>query len=310
MGVGEGRVLPEAWGRKVARLPERGVLLVCTDLHGNWDDYQAMKDVYDHEEAEGNEPILVFTGDLVHGPNPELNQPGAWPPYLGTPYRDRSVELILDYEAFTRRARTFALMGNHEHAHVGGARVPKFYPDEAGVLNEALGRDASRINAFIAAWPLLAVSPSGVVLSHAAPRATEPDLEAFEHLDYRGYEHLSPNAMADRDTLGALLWARFATGDQASRLLSATRLGAEHNTFVAYGHDVVQLGVERFSSNQICVSTSFGLDDANKVYLRLDLARRYPSAEALRDGHEIRKLHPNRISRAWRSTIHYLVGIR
>ncbi|MCB9741624.1 MAG: metallophosphoesterase [Alphaproteobacteria bacterium] len=282
----------QVWGRKVARLPATGTLLVCTDLHGNWGDYQAMRAIYEAEEAAGNQPVLAITGDLVHGPSEDLLEPGMWPNYLGTPYPDQSVELILDFEAWTREARVFSLMGNHEHAHVGGARVPKFHPDEAAVLEDALGpEDRVRMRDFIASFPLVAVSPSGVVLTHAAPRATEARLEDFESLEYRGYESLRPLHMVDQGTVGALLWARFATEAQARRLLAATALGDTPNAFVAFGHDVVPSGFERFSPSQICVSTSFGLYDEHKRYLRLDLSARYADAQALREGVEILHLY-------------------
>ncbi|MCB9766265.1 MAG: metallophosphoesterase [Alphaproteobacteria bacterium] len=282
---------PEVWGRKVARLPGRGVLLVSTDLHGNWKDYQTLKELYAAEEADGNDPILAFCGDLVHGPNPEMNQPGCWPIYLGTPYKDRSAPLILDFERWTREARVFSLMGNHEHAHVGGPVVPKFHPDEAAVLDEALGPRARDIHRLFRSYPLLAVSPNGVVLTHAAPRATEPDIRSFEGLRYEGYERFSTWSISDQGTLGALLWARMATERHARALLSV--LGFKEGGFVAFGHDVIREGYERFSESQICVSTSFGLRDRDKRYLRLDLARRYASAAELREGVEILRLYPD-----------------
>ena len=85
------------WGRKVARLPERGTLIVSTDLQGNYEDYYALKQIYADEEERGNEPVLLLCGDLVHGPGEYFADPARWPDYLGTFYRDRSVDLVLDY---------------------------------------------------------------------------------------------------------------------------------------------------------------------------------------------------------------------
>lgn len=59
---------------------------------------------------------------------------------------------------------SFSLLGNHEHAHVGGPVVPKFYPDEARVLDEALANDRERIHDFFRSFPLIAVTSCGVVL--------------------------------------------------------------------------------------------------------------------------------------------------
>lgn len=286
------RALPACFDVRVARLPATGVLLVATDLQGNYQDYQALKRLYFAEKAAGNAPVLALCGDLVHGPHPALNAPGAWPDYLGTPYVDESARLLLDFEAFSRTERAIAVLGNHEHAHIGGPVVPKFYPDEALVLDRALGPAREAMHAFLRTWPLIAVGPCGVVLTHGAPGGTEPDLAAFERLDYAGYEAVSINQMYRHDTVGALLWSRMASPEQARALLAATRLDDTPNAFVAFGHDVVHEGWERTGREQICVSTSYGLFDRDKVYLRLALDRRYTSALDLRPEHEIRRLYP------------------
>ena len=280
------------WGRKAARLPDEGTLLVCTDLQGNRRDYERMKALYRAEERAGNRPVLLFCGDMVHGPSPDLLEPGAWPEHLGTPYPDESREILLDFERFTREHRALSLMGNHEHAHVGGPRVPKFYPDEAAVLDRALGDERARAHAFLREWPLVAVARCGAVFTHGAPRATERTLDDFEALTYDGFTRSPLGLMHALGTVGALLWARAASPDQARALLTATALDGRPNGFVAYGHDVVTEGYEKTGSEQICVSTSFGLHDKDKVFLRLDLARRfYASVNDLREGEEILSLH-------------------
>jgi hypothetical protein len=293
MSADDRRLGNSVWGRKVARLPDRGVLLVATDLQGNLGDYEAMKAVYRREEASGNEPVLAFCGDMVHGPSPDLHLPNMWPRHLGTPYVDASREVILDFERFTREARAFSVLGNHEHAHIGGPCVPKFYPDEAAVLDAALGDERDRVHGFLRAWPLVAVAPCGVVLTHGAPRGTERTLDDFEALSYEGFHGESLWRMLDRGTVGALLWARHASAEQARALLSVATLTPEPAAFVVYGHDVVSEGYERAGDEQLCLSTSFGLFDARKTYLRLDLSARYRSARDLREGVELVALHPD-----------------
>ena len=285
---------PSRWfGRKVARLPDRGVLIVATDLQGNYGDYEALKAIYREEDAAGNEPILLLCGDLVHGPGQEFADPERWPDFLGSYYADRSRDLILDYEQFVKQARSVALLGNHEHAHIGGPVVSKFHPDEAAVLDRALGDDAPRIREFIATFPLIAVAPCGATFTHGAPRATEPDLESFEKLDYHGYDRVEINSMYERGTVGSLLWSRYAEPERARAFLEATHPGEGSNAFVAFGHDVVRDGYEKIGSEQICVSTSFGCDDAAKVYLRIDLSATYTSVHDLKRGREILPLYPS-----------------
>lgn len=273
---------------RVLRLPNAGTLLLCTDLHGNLGDYERIKEIYAAEEAAGSDPFLLFSGDLVHGPSPDLHEPGAWPEYLGTRYVGRSAELVRDYQRFVTTARTACLLGNHEHAHVGGPVVPKFYPDEAAVLDAALGEEAPAYHGFLRSCPLLAVAACGLVVTHGAPGASAP-LAALETLDYAGYEHVPLHEMYRLDVQGALLWCRSATGPQARALLH--ELGHDSG-LVAYGHDVVHAGYEIIGASQICVSSSYGLYDIDKRYLRLDLGARYRSTADLRVGVEIRSLYP------------------
>lgn len=287
------RALPHCFDRKVARLPERGVLIVATDLQGNFADYAALKAIYFAEKAAGNAPVLALCGDTVHGPDPVMNEPGNWPDFLGTPYVDESARLIEDFERFSRSERALSVLGNHEHAHIGGPVVPKFYPDEAAILDAALGAKRAAMHAFIRTWPLVAVAPCGAVLLHGSPGGTEPDIAGFEALSYAGYEQIDIQKMHRHDTVGALLWSRKASAEQARALLAGTQVGASTNTFTVFGHDVVREGWECTGDEQICVSTSFGLFDRDKVYLRLDLSARYAGAQALRPGVEIRRLYPD-----------------
>jgi hypothetical protein len=281
---------PSVWGRKAARLPDRGTLLVATDLQGNRRDYERLKQLYWDEEARGNEPVLALCGDLVHGPSPDLNADGAWPEYLGTPYVDESAALIRDFEQLTRYARAFSLLGNHEHAHVGGPVVAKFYCDEAKVLDEALGADRGRIHAFFESFPLVASGSCGIVLTHGAPKATEQTIEDFERLRYRGPDSTTFGVLT-ASTVGKLLWARSATADEAKALLRVTTGDGEGA--VIYGHDIAAAGYDVAGSEQMCISSSFGVFDRCKTYLRIDLAKRYRSVHDLRPGHEILPLYPH-----------------
>lgn len=280
------------FGRRVARLPASGVLIAATDLQGNYRDYLRLKAIYAAEEARGNHPMLLLLGDIVHGPAPELLEPGMWPEHLGSAYPDQSAELVLDYMRFAADARTVSLLGNHEHAHIGGPIVAKFHPDEAAVLDHALGPHKERVHAFFRSLPLVAVARCGAVFTHGAPRATEPDLASFERIQYDGYEEMSIGSMYERGTLGALLWARGASPTDARALLAATSIDGKPNAFVGYGHDVVPEGYEKIGAEQICFSTSYGVYDENKVYLRLDLTKRYASVDDLHDGVEILPLYP------------------
>jgi Calcineurin-like phosphoesterase len=282
---------PSWWGHKVARLPAQGVAIVATDLQGNLDDFHALLRVQQRELDAGRPATLVLCGDLVHGPDPELTEL-MWPDHLGSYYRDRSAELALEYIEYACSHDTVLLLGNHEHAHAGGPVVSKFHLDEAAVLEAVLGARSPEVRNFFTGLPLVAVAPCGMVCTHGAPRATEVDLAAFERLRYDGLAEVPLWQMIESGTVGALLWARAATATHARALLAATRLGDHPNAFVVYGHDVVREGFERIGDEQICVSTSFGCFDRDKVYLRIELDRHYRDVHDLREGHEILPLYP------------------
>jgi hypothetical protein len=267
-------------------------LLVATDLHGNLEDYEALKAIYYQEKAAGGEPLLLFCGDMVHGPSPDLLKEGAWPDFLGDLYEDRSADLLRDYMRFAADEQTLCLLGNHEHAHIGGPRLQKFHEDEAAVLNDALGVDLPVAMAFWRRFPLIAIAPCGAVFCHASPRACEADLAAFERLSYAGFEDCALNEMHLQGSVGALLWSRSATDAQAKRLLTITSPPPERHAFVVFGHEVIDEGYEISGAYQLCLSTSFGLYREKKTYLRLDLSQRYRSVHDLREGIELCKLYP------------------
>ena len=53
---------------RVLVFPEKGKLLVSSDLHGNKSDYLRMLSKWADSQDAGNETYLLFLGDLVHGP--------------------------------------------------------------------------------------------------------------------------------------------------------------------------------------------------------------------------------------------------
>jgi hypothetical protein len=271
---------------KVLRLPDRGTLLVCTDLQGNLRDFEQM---VRHFRAAGDDAVLVLTGDLVHGPDQATVD--DWPEHLGTPYTDESPKLIDAFLAEQARAqgRVHCLLGNHDHAHAGGPVTKKFHPDERAALESRLdAAGVKRLREMIAAFPLAAVSRCGAVLLHAAPSAPIDSAADLEAVELEGYEGMDfRDFLARSDVLAPMIWSRMAKADQAQRLLKA--LGG---TVAIFGHDVVREGWAADSDEQLCVSTSFGCFDAQKVYVQLDLAARYASVKDLREGTEIKKLYP------------------
>jgi hypothetical protein len=303
---------------KLLRLPDRGRLLVAADLHGNLRDFLAITAMFERLRRDGDDAFLLFLGDVLHGPylpfprwqSDERNS-GLGGLLRGRPYRDQSPNILLELgELMTRYpGRVATLLGNHEHAHIGGPRTSLFARDEAMALEQRLGVEASLwLAGFLRGLPLWAISACGVLFSHAAPAGDLVRLQDLEAIDYRRY---APPRVTRREAgsgsdapamrngrtaaapepaarlLGQLLWTPAMPPQQAREVLS--RAGAR---VAVYGHAVIPTGYQTIGSEQLILSTSFGMEDACKRVLLLDLSRSYQSTADLRPGIELLPLYP------------------
>ena len=139
-------------------------------------------------------------------------------------------------------------------------------------------------------FSLAAVSKCGAVFIHGAPAAQIDSIADLEAADLSCREFASPLDVLDTPVVGKVLWARSATMAEARRFCKATG-----GTMVIYGHDVIPEGFECVGDEQIVVSTSFGLVDANKVYVSLDLAAKHRNVhDPPHIGYEILPLYPDK----------------
>lgn len=294
---------------KLLRLPAFGRLLVVADLHGNLRDFLTVAALFERlgETTAEGEVFLLFLGDLLHGPYLPFQQ---WQssekdlPFLrGRPYRDQSPAVMLGLSELMMRhpRRVFSLLGNHEHAHIGGPRTSLFARDEAVALEQRLGVETSLwLAGLCKGLPLWALSPCGVLFSHAAPAAELNRLEDLEAIDYRRYA--TPGASPSKESmrtrgaqppdpasrlLGQLLWGSSLPPHKAQELLP--RIGAR---IAVYGHAVVPAGHQTIGDEQLILSSSFGMEDAKKRVLLLDLSASYRSVAELRPDFEILPLYP------------------
>ena len=274
---------------KILELPSKGRLIVCTDLQGCMRDFETISAKFRTRHEDTGDAHLLFTGDLVHGPRIDEED---WPDFLGEFYSDQSGEVVEGFAELRDEfpGRVHAILGNHEHGHVGGPHTAKFARDEVALLEDELGPErAERFCRILAELPLVAVAPCGAVFTHGAPAASINSREEIEDVDIEIVPTAgSPIDILNVPVLGPILWARSAAPFIARQFLKA--LGG---TISIYGHDVIPEGFERIGDEQIVVSTSFGVADANKVYLDLDLSRRYSSVYEFGVGAEIRSLYPD-----------------
>ncbi|MFT3770852.1 MAG: metallophosphoesterase [Minicystis sp.] len=275
--------------RRVIHLPDRGKLIVATDVQGNVADFDRVAAIYEEAAKGPDGATLVVTGDLVHGP--ELTE-DEWPDYLGSFYHGDSKTVLEHARALEERhpGRVFYLLGNHEHAHVGGPVVSKFFPDEARRLEDLLGEEGTRrMRSWLRTWPFVAIAKRArLVMMHAAPHARIRSVEDLDRLPLEGFYDVPLEDMAARGTLGALLWARTTSTERGYEFLRAMDPDAR---VAVYGHDVARGGFAVDREPLLCVSTSFGCFDGDKLYLEWDLSQPAESArEVARKG--LRVLHP------------------
>jgi hypothetical protein len=269
---------------KILVYPARGRLLFATDFHGQLRDFQRMAARFSARRAQGEDLYLLFAGDFIHGPQP--GRVGRWLEEDESPALLDALAALLE----AHPGRVHSLLGNHEHAHLGGASTQKFYrglDNDVTALDRRLGvLGRQRACAMFRSFSLLALAPCGVLFTHAAPNleATDDLLHRLAAVSYDG---------RDENLLG-LIWPRGVRPDRIDAVLIALRFKGIYPRVSAYGHEVVPSGVDRSEHRQIVVSTSFAVADRVKTFLELDLAAHYEDTDDLRDGRELVRLYPER----------------
>ena len=161
-----------------------GVAMVVTDLHGEGDAYQRLRDIFLQAHGRGDVQRLVLCGDLLHVRHLDR--------------RDSSLAML--YDVMTLQAEmgedtVLMLCGNHELPHIYGFALMRGHHDYTGgfehVLREAeeTGKATytrAQVMAFLRGLPFYACTSAGVTLSHVgAPPNVDANglarLLAFDH---------------------------------------------------------------------------------------------------------------------------------
>ena len=262
---------------RVAWIEGPGPLFVISDLHGNLRDFLRIVSLFEQEK----DACLLFLGDLFHGP---YLTPQQWAPYtdvLNDFYYDQSAGLFRCflhlYTKYPNRVR--AILGNHEHAHVGGPRVAKFTGDEALTFESHLDvQERMTLVQHIQNWPWMVASQCGVSFTHGAPPGVTFDQNRLrrESLYVSNPQEWSQPGNA---ILSELLWKRSATREVVQSFLNhlSSIVSVKQNVNV-FGHEPNPGGylvVHEFLFN---LSSSFAMRRLDKTYLRLDLSQTYQDA--------------------------------
>lgn len=281
-----------AEGPKLVTVETRGPILISADLHGNFDDFARLRELYLASAARDEDPLWVSVGDWVHGPSEdERRRVLAGDGEALYDYPDRTPELLRALFALMARrpGRVLSLCGNHEHAHVGGPRTRKFHGDEAAHLEARLpAAEVAELKRRFAAWPMVVrLAGSGVVVTHGALAGALDGPGDLERVRYQGA--LDDRALALRES--GMRHYGFAAGAAAATLRGLSDPGAPPYQLLVHGHDRDEHGWSASGEQALLLCTSFGARRARKTYLWLDGTRRY-RLEDLREGHELRRLWP------------------
>lgn len=281
--------------RKVGHVliyPPEGKLLFATDLHGQLSDFRRMINHYRCRREQGEDIYLLFAGDFVHGPNYTKDE---WPEMLGDFHTDGTLQILEELEelmAYDDRVRS--LLGNHEHAHIGGPPTTKFHwdPNEVEHLEHLLGKERSaRARALFRTFALAALTPCGILFLHGAPNVHTGDFSDVANAKLEGHENVSILELFNVPVIGEILWARGADVQVTEQFLERMTFEDIRPHVVVFGHDIIREGFYRETSNQLIVSTSFGLKCHRKTYCEIDLSRQYYNSSDLVEGSELLPLY-------------------
>jgi predicted phosphodiesterase len=265
-----------------------GELIVISDLHGNFRDFLRIVNLFESRP----DSCLLLLGDLFHGP---FLSEQDWAPHvdkLGDFYYDQSPAIFRAYLELTRRYpdRVRAILGNHEHAHIGGPRVAKFTPDEAGTFEGCLTiTERVKLSQNISQWPWIVGSDCGVTFTHGSPPPTHFDLE---RLNSESPVVTNPQTWAQPGAalLSELLWRRFSPIEDVHAFLSSLNAictGASwdkaRQRVVTYGHEPSPNGYQVQHEALFNLSSSFAMKRRKKTYLSLSLGDIYQDAFELRE---------------------------
>ena len=156
---------------KEITLPQKGRLLVVTDLHGDYDSYEKYLELWDKNDENSH---IVLVGDMIHS-------------VLGF---DESVEILDDVIMKSRQYSNFhVLLGNHEWAHIINRPIyksnknllfnfEKLVEIKKGSIQPTLD---NYIN-FFKELPYFLKTDNGLFISHTGPSKIIKNIEDYEKI--------------------------------------------------------------------------------------------------------------------------------
>lgn len=179
---------------RIATLPA-GRAMAVTDLHGDWQRYQRLRDEFIRLRARQECDHLIICGDFIHTPE-------------GAGFPDGSWEILQD---LMRLQQTYShedvivLCGNHELPHIYDILFSRGQPLvynaslEWAIANDQSGPGTAFSRAavaeFLQSLPFYVVTRAGITVSHAGAPPFANDYDALEALVT--FDHKSLLRLAD-----------------------------------------------------------------------------------------------------------------
>lgn len=174
---------------------DTGTAMVITDLHGTWEVYRRLRDLFLVELAKGTVNHLVLCGDLIHSESLEEY--------------DASLDVLLDVmslQAALGKSKVTMLLGNHELPHIYGLTLAKGAVEYTPRFEASVSRLDQRYKVpqkrkevieFLASLPFFARTKAGVMLTHAGASTDVSSAKLAERLFC--IDHTELINMADRE---------------------------------------------------------------------------------------------------------------
>jgi hypothetical protein len=172
-----------------------GTVMVVTDLHGAWEPYRRLRDLFLEQHAQGKVDRLILCGDLIHNE--------------GLEEVDASLDMLLDVmvmESELGRDKVTMLLGNHELPHIYGLTLAKGTVEYTPRFEASLTRLDQRYKIpakrkevldFLASLPFFVRTKAGVLITHAGASQDVASARHVERLSKLNHSELI--SMADSE---------------------------------------------------------------------------------------------------------------
>lgn len=248
------------------RLPPYGQAVMTGDLHGNRRNLEKLQKYAMLDRVAARHVILH---EMAH----------SEPAFLADP--DHSHEVMLTAAAYKCQYpdQVHFLQSNHELAQLtdypiakaGRTVVERFDESVAAAYGASrTGQVLAAIDEFIASFPLAAVSPNGVWMSHSLPNSF--DLPEFDMEVFR--RRLTAADLRDNRTVFHLVWGRHYTQQHIDHLAGLL----EVDVFIT-GHQPQEMGFDLQYQRLIILAS----DHNHGSFLPFDLSKRHTAEELVRN---------------------------